>query len=68
MAARDEVLKSPLQPAAIDVLKSGGAYRLAIQAGGSPAVLDRYSRELSRARVVEGAEEEAQMCIRDSID
>jgi glycolate oxidase FAD binding subunit len=59
MAARDEVLKSPLQPAAIDVLKSGGAYRLAIQAGGSPAVLDRYSRELSRARVVEGAEEEA---------
>jgi glycolate oxidase FAD binding subunit len=63
MAARDEVLKSRLQPAAIDILKSapksGGSYRLAIQAGGSPAVLDRYSRELSRARAVEGGEEDA---------
>jgi glycolate oxidase FAD binding subunit len=62
MAARDEVLKSRLQPAAIDILKSvtksGGGYRLAIQAGGSPAVLDRYSRELHRARTLEGAEEE----------
>jgi len=63
MAARDEVLKSRLQPAAIDILKSapksGGGYGLAIQAGGSPAVLDRYSRELQRARVLEAAEEEA---------
>jgi len=59
MAARDGVLKSRLQPAAIDILKSPGGYRLAIQAGGSPAVLDRYSRELSHAGVVEGAEEEA---------
>jgi glycolate oxidase FAD binding subunit len=63
VTARDEVLKSRLQPAAIDILKSapksGGGYRLAIQAGGSPAVLDRYSRELLHARVVEGAEEDA---------
>jgi glycolate oxidase FAD binding subunit len=58
-AARDEVLKGRLQPAAIDIVKLSGGYRLAIQAGGSPAVLDRYARELSRARVVEGAEEEA---------
>jgi glycolate oxidase FAD binding subunit len=58
MAARDEVLKSKLQPAAIDIVKSAGRYQLAIQAGGSPAVLDRYSRELSRMRVVEGADEE----------
>jgi glycolate oxidase FAD binding subunit len=58
MAARDEVLKSRLQPAAIDILKMVGGYRLAIQAGGSPAVLDRYSRELVRARVREGAEED----------
>ena len=34
-------------------------YRLLIQAGGSAAVLDRYSRELDWARAVEGAEEEA---------
>jgi glycolate oxidase FAD binding subunit len=63
MAARDEVLKGRLQPAAIDIIKSaaksGAGYRLAIQAGGSPAVLDRYSRELHRARALEGAEEEA---------
>jgi glycolate oxidase FAD binding subunit len=59
MAARDEVLKSRLQPAAIDISKSAGGYQLAIQAGGSPAVLDRYSRELFRARVVEGPDEEA---------
>ncbi len=58
MAARDSVLKSRLQPAAIDIVKSRGSYRLAIQAGGSPAVLDRYSRELFRMRVLEGTEEE----------
>lgn len=59
MAARDELLKSSLQPAAIDILKSAEGYRLAVQAGGSPAVLDRYSRELARMRALEGAEEEA---------
>jgi len=59
MAARDAVLKSRLQPGAIDIVKSGGSYRLAIQAGGSAAVLDRYSRELCRMRRLEGAEEEA---------
>jgi glycolate oxidase FAD binding subunit len=58
MAARDEVLKSRLQPAAVDILKMVGGYRLAIQAGGSPAVLDRYTRDLVRARVREGAEED----------
>jgi glycolate oxidase FAD binding subunit len=59
ISARDEVLKSTLQPAAIDILKSAGIYQLAIQAGGSPGVLDRYSRELSGMRVLEGADEEA---------
>jgi glycolate oxidase FAD binding subunit len=59
MAARDAVLKGRLQPAAIDIVKSAGSYRLAIQAGGSSAVLDRYSRELSRMLVLQGAGEEA---------
>jgi glycolate oxidase FAD binding subunit len=59
IAVRDLVLKSRLQPAAIDIVKSSNSYQLAIQAGGSPAVLDRYSRELFRMRVLEGAEEEA---------
>lgn len=52
MAARDSILKSRLQPGAIDIIKSDGRYQLAIQAGGSPAVLDRYSRELSSMRVL----------------
>jgi glycolate oxidase FAD binding subunit len=58
VAARDKVLQSRLLPAAVDIIKLPGGYRLAIQAGGSPAVLDRYSRELPRARVREGAEED----------
>ena len=57
IAARDKVLKSPLQPAAVDIVKSAAGYDLMIQAGGSVAVLDRYSREFPAARVVEGAEE-----------
>jgi glycolate oxidase FAD binding subunit len=57
MSARDAVLKSELQPSSIDILKSSGSYRLLIQAGGSPAVLDRYSRGLTRAQVLEGDEE-----------
>jgi glycolate oxidase FAD binding subunit len=59
MNARDGVLKSRLQPAAVDLVKSKEGYRFAIQAGGSSAVLDRYSRELSRMRVLEGTEEES---------
>jgi glycolate oxidase FAD binding subunit len=59
MSARDAVLKGRLQPAAMDIVKSGGIYQLAIQAGGSAAVLDRYSRELLHMRVLEGAEEDA---------
>jgi glycolate oxidase FAD binding subunit len=59
LAARDKVLKSQLQPASVDIVKSAAGYDLMIQAGGSPAVLDRYSRELPEARVVEGAEEQA---------
>jgi glycolate oxidase FAD binding subunit len=59
IAARDKILKSQLQPAAIDIVKSAEGYDLMIQAGGSAAVLDRYSSEMGSARVVEGAEEEA---------
>jgi len=57
IAARDRVLKSQLQPAAIDLLKQDGSYRLLIQAGGSAPVLDRYTRELTGARAVSGDEE-----------
>jgi len=57
ISARDAVLKSELQPSSIDILKSSGSYRLLIQAGVSTAVLDRYSRELTGAQVLEGDEE-----------
>jgi len=59
LAARDQVLKSRLQPAAIDILKTASSYQLLVQAGGSPIVLDRYSRELSGANVLDGTEEES---------
>jgi glycolate oxidase FAD binding subunit len=59
IARRDEVLKSQLQPSAIDLVKDNSGYRLLIQAGGSAAVLDRYSRELDWARAIEGGEEDA---------
>ena len=59
MAARDAVLKSRLQPSAIDLVKQDGGYRLLIQAGGSAVVLDRYGRELAGARVIAGEEEQS---------
>lgn len=58
IAARDSVLKSMLQPAAIDLLKTNEGYDLAMQAGGSTAVLDRYSREFPDVRVIEGDDEQ----------
>ena len=58
MAARNQILQSRLQPVAIDILKSPDGYQLLIQVAGTPAVLDRYSRELAGAQVMEGAEEE----------
>jgi glycolate oxidase FAD binding subunit len=57
ISARDAVLKSVLQPSSIDILKCSGSYRLLIQAGGSAAVLDRYSRELPGAQMLECDEE-----------
>ena len=57
IAARDAVLKNTLLPAAMDILKTSEGYRLLIQAGGSAAVMDRYSRELPGMRAVEGPEE-----------
>lgn len=56
IAVRDEILKSRLQPAAIDIVKRADRYQLAIQAGGSLSVLDRYSRELANMRALGGNE------------
>ena len=58
IAARDKILKSVLQPMAIDILKSTQGYDLLVQAGGSAAVLDRYTRELSGFRVLDEEQEQ----------
>jgi glycolate oxidase FAD binding subunit len=51
--ARDAVLRSVLQPAALDLLNppaaarlSQSGYLLAVSAGGNPALIGRYGREL----------------------
>ncbi len=54
VAARDRILKSVLQPSAIDILSPAAAaantaashYLLAVQAGGNAAVVARYESEL----------------------
>jgi glycolate oxidase FAD binding subunit len=50
-AERDRILNGVLQPAAIDIVNWPRGFRLLIRAGGNEAVLDRYARELPRARV-----------------
>ena len=51
VAARDAILKSPLDPSAIDLLNPAAAampaYLLAVQAGGNAAAIARYERELA---------------------
>jgi glycolate oxidase FAD binding subunit len=66
LAARQRVLLSVLQPAAIDILNPPAAkltgwdaFLLAVRAGGSETVLARYARELASAQVLEGAREAA---------
>ncbi len=61
--ARDRLLHSVLQPLAVDLLNPGAAGRmgrggfvLAVEAGGSEAVLGRYSREFEGAKAIEGDE------------
>jgi glycolate oxidase FAD binding subunit len=61
--SRDRILNGVLQPAAIDLLNPQAARRagsagfvLLIQAGGNPAVLDRYGRELNGAPLEGDAE------------
>lgn len=66
IAARNRLLQSVLQPAAVDLLNPAAAasighegWLLAIGTGGSQALIDRYSRELSAARALDGDAERA---------
>lgn len=62
---RDAILNSVLQPAALDLLNPSAAaeiaresYLLLVRAGGSTTILDRYSKSLAGAEVLDGAAEE----------
>ncbi len=67
LAARDAILKSPLDPAAIDLFNSAAAeapkpaFILAVRAGGNAAAMARFERELAAmgAQAVPGGEEAA---------
>ena len=65
-AQRQALLRGVLQPMAIDLLNPAAArcagrdgYLLAVQAGGTPAVLARYRRELTAAEVLAEEAEKA---------
>jgi len=65
IAARDRVLQSVLQPAAVDLLNPLAAapmnlrgYILALQYGGNEQVVNRYAREFDGAQQLQGAEEQ----------
>lgn len=53
IAQRDAILRSVLQPMAVDLRKAEDGFALMVQAGGGTAILDRYSRELRSADVLE---------------
>ena len=69
ISARDRILRSVLQPAALDLLNpaaaeiyGGGRYVIALQASGNAAAINRYGFELSALAewaTLEGAEQEA---------
>jgi glycolate oxidase FAD binding subunit len=54
-AERDRILRSVLQPSAIDIVNWPRGFRLLIRAGGNDAVLDRYARELPLAAIEDDA-------------
>lgn len=60
IAERDRILRSVLQPAALDLLNPAAARRmgregflLAVQAGGNRAAMERYQRELPGGEVLD---------------
>jgi glycolate oxidase FAD binding subunit len=50
---RDRILRSALQPSAIDIVNWPRGFRLLVRAQGSAAVLDRFAREMPGARIEE---------------
>ena len=63
---RRQILQSPLKPMSVDLLSESatteagsGGWLLAVRAGGTRAVLQRYARELSGAHILKGDEDTA---------
>ncbi len=59
IAARDALLASVLQPAAIDLVHEDAAWRLCVQASGNAAVVERWTREMQGWTALDGDEERA---------
>jgi glycolate oxidase FAD binding subunit len=58
-AERDRILRGLLPPAAIDLVNWPSDFRLLIRAMGTPAVVDRFTREFTHARTLDGDEQAA---------
>lgn len=72
IAARDQILKSVLQPAAIDLFNRHAAKMvgwhgcvLAVRAAGNAAVVDRYQRELAAMGSLEIGDASVESCIQE---
>ncbi len=56
-AERDRILRGQMPPAAIDLVNWPSHFHLLIRAMGTPAVVERFTREFANARAFDGAEE-----------
>ena len=58
-AERDRILCGLLPPAAIDLVNWPAGFRLLIRAMGTPAVVERFTREFTHAKAFDGEEQAA---------
>lgn len=54
-AERDRILRGVLQPTSIDIVNWPRGWRLLVEATGSAAVIDRFTRELPGAQIADNA-------------
>ena len=53
-AERDRMLRGRLPPAAIDIVNWPTGFRLLVRAMGTPAVVERFARDFTHARTLDG--------------
>jgi glycolate oxidase FAD binding subunit len=58
-AERDRILRGQLPPAAVDLVNWPAKFRLLIRAMGTPAVVERFTREFTHARALDDDEQTA---------